>query len=98
PIRLLEREADIPPIAEFIKTIALAQAYKASQQPITNMTIQMTHQLRQNIKPWRGRSPKLSPTPQTRLMAEARKIVGKASEKARMEYQEKLRHFHEQRQ
>jgi hypothetical protein len=29
--RLLEREADIPPIAKFIKTTALTQAHKASQ-------------------------------------------------------------------
>src|SRR5579871_5042335 len=96
PVRLLEREADIPPIAEYIKTTALAQAYKASQQPVTNMTKQTTYQLRRDVKPRRGRPPKFQPSPQTRLTVKAKQIVGKIGNEARMKHQEKLKKFEDQ--
>jgi hypothetical protein len=98
PARILEREADIPPIAEYIKTTALTQAHKAIQQPVTNMTKQATYQLRQATKPRRGRPPRVNPTPQTRLEGKARQIVDKASNVVHAEHRERLKHFQEQQQ
>ena len=82
------------PIAEYIKTTALTQAHKASQQPVSNVTKQMTHQLRRDT--WKGRPTKNNPTLQTRLTSEARRLVGRAGDEANAKYRGKLQQLQDQ--